>query len=50
MEAALRDGRLCLSTLALLGQVLTDENADELLGGAEHVDRFRRERQLAPNG
>jgi hypothetical protein len=34
MEAALRDGRLCLSTLALLGQVLTDENAGELLARA----------------
>jgi len=31
MAAPLRDGRLCLSTLALLGQVLTEENADDLL-------------------
>lgn len=31
LEGALRDGRLCLSTLALLGQVLTDENMDDLL-------------------
>ena len=36
MEAALRDGRLCLSTLALLGQVLTDGNADELLARAAY--------------
>ena len=36
MEAALRDGRLCLSTLALLGQVLTDENAGDLLARAAY--------------
>jgi hypothetical protein len=36
MEAALRDGRLCLSTLALLGPVLTDENAGELLARAAY--------------
>src|SRR5574341_186955 len=31
---ALRDGRLCLTTLALLGQVLTEENAEELVARA----------------
>jgi 5-methylcytosine-specific restriction endonuclease McrA len=31
LEAPLRDGRLCLSTAALLGQVLTEENPDELV-------------------
>jgi 5-methylcytosine-specific restriction endonuclease McrA len=31
---ALRDGRLCLSTLALLGQVLTEGNAEELVARA----------------
>jgi hypothetical protein len=31
LEPALRDGRLCLSTLTLLGQVLTEENADEVV-------------------
>ena len=31
---ALRDGRLCLSTLVLLGQVLTEENVDELVAPA----------------
>ncbi len=36
VEAALRDGRLCFSTLALLGQVLTEENADELLARAAY--------------
>ena len=76
MKAPLRDGRLCLSTLALLGQVLTEDNAGELLAraayrskaevdspvasvkprpaeqvyGREHVDRFRRAREVAPNG
>ncbi len=34
LAGALRDGRLCLSTLALLGQVLTEENADELVARA----------------
>ncbi len=36
MEAALRDGRLCLATLALLAPVLTADNADELLGRAAY--------------
>ncbi len=36
LEPALRDGRLCMSTLTLLGQVLTDENADELLARAAY--------------
>jgi len=36
LEGALRDGRLCLSTIALLGQVLTEENLDDLLARAAH--------------
>ena len=36
LEGALRDGRLCLSTIALLGQVLTEENLDDLLGRAAY--------------
>ncbi len=32
----LRDGRLCLSTLAMLGPVLTDENASELVARAAY--------------
>jgi len=36
LEPALRDGRLCMSTLTLLGQVLTEENADELLARATY--------------
>jgi 5-methylcytosine-specific restriction endonuclease McrA len=45
LAGALRDGRLCLSTLALLGQVLTEENADELVDRAafrtkEEVDHL----------
>jgi hypothetical protein len=31
---ALRDGRLCLSTVALLGPVLTDDNAQDLVASA----------------
>ncbi len=31
LEAAIRDGRLCLSTLSLLGQVLTEANVSDLL-------------------
>src|SRR5574341_124301 len=34
LAGALRDGRLCLTTLALLGQVLTEENAEELVARA----------------
>ncbi len=33
---SLRDGRLCLSTLSLLGQVLTEENAEELVARAAY--------------
>ncbi len=36
LAEALRDGRLCLSTLALLGQVLRKENAEELAARAAY--------------
>jgi hypothetical protein len=36
LEGMLRNGRLCLSTLALLGQVLTDENVDDLVARAAY--------------
>jgi len=36
LDPALRDGRLCISTLALLGQVLTEENAEELVAKAAY--------------
>ncbi len=36
LAGALRDGKLCLSTLSLLGQVLTDENAGELVARAAY--------------
>ena len=39
LEAPLRDGRLCLSTVALLGQVLTEENLDELVGRAAFLTK-----------
>ncbi len=32
----LRDGRLCLSTISLLGQVLTDQNLEEFVTRAAH--------------
>src|SRR5574341_944209 len=36
LAGALRDGKLCLTTLALLGQVLTEENAEELVARAAY--------------
>jgi hypothetical protein len=36
LEGALRDGRLCFSTIALLGQVLTEENLEDLLARAAY--------------
>ena len=42
LEAALRDGRLALSTLIILGPVLTEENLDALLASAA----FRTKREV----
>ena len=39
LESALRDGRLCLSTAVLLGQVLTEENLEDLLARAAYRTR-----------
>ena len=36
LEPALRDGRLCLSTVSLLGQVLTSENLADLVDRAAY--------------
>ncbi len=36
LAGAVRDGRLCLSTLSLLSQVLTEENAGELVARAAY--------------
>ncbi len=36
LREPLRDGRLCLSTASLLGQVLTDQNLEELVARAAH--------------
>jgi hypothetical protein len=36
LEPALRDGRLCASTVALLGPLLTDENLDDLITRAAY--------------
>ncbi|WP_242340933.1 MULTISPECIES: HNH endonuclease [unclassified Anaeromyxobacter] len=47
LEAPLRDGRLCLSTVALLGQVLTEENVDDLLARAVFRTRAEVEHLVA---
>src|SRR6266702_192687 len=47
LAGALRDGRLCLSTAALLGPVLTAENADDLLGRAGFGTKAEVERIVA---
>ncbi len=47
LEAPLRDGRVCLSTVALLGQVLTDENADDLVARAAYRTRAEVEHLVA---
>jgi hypothetical protein len=39
VEAALRDGRLCLSTLCMLGPLLTDANLDDLVARAAFLSR-----------
>ncbi|HZZ85924.1 MAG TPA: HNH endonuclease [Anaeromyxobacteraceae bacterium] len=39
LDGALRDGRLCLSTLCQLGPVLTDDNVDELTRRAEFMTK-----------
>src|SRR6185369_7092298 len=47
LAAALREGRLCLSTLALLGPVLTDDNRDDLVARAAFQTRAEVERLVA---
>ena len=44
---ALLDGRLCLSTVALLGPVLTDENCAELVARAAFMTRAETEHLVA---
>jgi len=39
LEGPLRDGRLCLSTVSLLGQVLDDDNLEELVGRAAFLTK-----------
>ena len=41
---ALRDGRLCLSTVAVLGPLLTDENVGELVARAAYLTEAEVER------
>ena len=47
LEGALRDGRLCLSTASLLGQVLTNENLDELVARAAYCTKAEVEHLVA---
>jgi 5-methylcytosine-specific restriction endonuclease McrA len=43
LEAALRDGRLCLSTLIVLGPVLTNDNAEDLVARAAFLSKLETE-------
>ena len=47
LEPALRDGRLCLSTASLLGQVLTGENLEELVARAAYGTKAEVEHLVA---
>ncbi|WP_242347103.1 HNH endonuclease [Anaeromyxobacter terrae] len=47
LEAPLRDGRVCLSTVGLLGPVLTEENVDDLLARAAYRTRAEVEHLVA---
>ncbi|WP_242343272.1 HNH endonuclease [Anaeromyxobacter terrae] len=47
LEAPLRDARVCLSTVALLGPVLTEENVDDLLARAAYRTRAEVEHLIA---
>ncbi|WP_242342528.1 HNH endonuclease [Anaeromyxobacter terrae] len=47
LEAPLRDGRVCLSTVTLLGQVFTEENVDDLLCRAAYRTRAEVEHLVA---
>src|SRR5512134_3538499 len=39
LEGPLRDGRLCLSTISLLGPVLTEENLSDLVARAAFLSK-----------
>ncbi|HZZ85628.1 MAG TPA: HNH endonuclease [Anaeromyxobacteraceae bacterium] len=47
LEGALREGKLCLSTLGLLGPVLTDENLNEVVERAAFRTRAEVDRLVA---
>ena len=47
LAAALREGRLCMSTLARLGSVLTDANRDDVVARAAFLTRAEVERLVA---
>ncbi len=47
LEGALRDGRLCLSTVALLGPILTEDNLDDLVSRAAYRTKAEVEHLVA---
>jgi hypothetical protein len=47
LEAPLRDGRLCLSTVNLLAPVLSDENLHDLVGRAAFLSKVDTEKLVA---
>ena len=47
LAEALREGRLCLSTVAVLGPLLTEENAGELVARAAYLTKAEVERVAA---
>jgi hypothetical protein len=47
LESALRDGTLCLTTIGLLGQVLTPENLDDLVARAAFKSKAEVDRLVA---
>ena len=47
LEAPLADGRLCLSTVTILGRILTEENLDELVLRASNLSQEETEHLVA---
>src|SRR5919201_2389723 len=47
LEGALRDGRLCLSTVTVLGPLLTNENLDDLVARAAYRTKSETEHLVA---
>jgi hypothetical protein len=47
LEVPLRDGRICLTTVSLLGPVLTEENVEELVERAAFLSKVETQRLVA---